>query len=142
MTSQAPEKIIFACVHNAGRSQMAAAWFRHFTNPAKAVALSAGTQPAQHVHPVVAEAMQEVGISLEGQRPTLLTSELAGDARLLITMGCGENCPYVPGLEILDWPLPDPKGQGIDAVRPIRNEVRDRVFALLTSRGWAPSPTV
>ena len=130
--------VIFACVHNAGRSQMAAAFFNALADPAVARAISAGTQPADRVHPEVLAAMQEVGIDLSGARPRLLTAELARDACLLVTMGCGEACPVVPGLRRDEWPLPDPKGQPIERVRAIRAEVERRVRALLAAEGWAP----
>ena len=122
---------IFACVHNAGRSQMAAAWFNRLADFTKARAISAGTQPAEHVHPVVVDAMKEIGIDLSSATPQKLTSELAQGADMLITMGCGEECPYVPGLRREDWPLPDPKGQGIETVRQTRDEIRRRVLELL-----------
>jgi protein-tyrosine-phosphatase len=125
------QKVIFACVHNAGRSQMSAAFFNKFADPKRAIAISAGTHPAEQVHPVVVEAMLEVGIDLSGAKPQKLTYELAKDAALLVTMGCGDECPYVPGLRRDDWPLTDPKGQGIDSVRKTRDEIRDRVLALL-----------
>jgi protein-tyrosine-phosphatase len=110
---------------------MSAAFFNEFADPAKARAISAGTQPAEHVHPVVVEAMLEVGIDLRHAQPQRLTAELAQGAELLVTMGCGDDCPYVPGLRRDDWPLPDPKGQGIDAVRKTREEIRGRVLDLL-----------
>lgn len=128
---------VFACVHNAGRSQMAAAWFNHLAAPEMAQAISAGTEPSDHVHPVVVEAMRERGIDLSKAAPRKLTIELAAGAALLITMGCGESCPHVPGVPLLDWPLPDPKGQGIEAVRLIRDEVEARVRALVKEHGWA-----
>jgi arsenate reductase len=130
-------RVVFACVHNAGRSQMAAAWFNQVADPAKARAISAGTQPSDHVHPVVVDAMEEKGIDLSKAEPQKLTADLAKGAALLITMGCGESCPYVPGVPILDWPLPDPKGQGIEPVRLIRDEVESRVRALVKEHGWA-----
>jgi protein-tyrosine-phosphatase len=130
------KKVIFACVHNAGRSQMSAAFFNHMSEPAKARAVSAGTQPAQRVHPVVVEAMKEVGIDLSSARPQRLTVELARDAALLVTMGCGDECPYVPGLRIDDWPLPDPKDQAIEQVRATRDDIRQRVRKLLAAEGW------
>ena len=98
---------IFACVHNAGRSQMAAAFFNQLADPAKARAVSAGTEPGLRVHPVVLEIMQEVGLDLYRAQPQLVTEELARNATLLVTMGCGEKCPYVPGLRREDSPLPD-----------------------------------
>ena len=131
--------VIFACVHNAGRSQMAAAFFNQLADPSRARALSAGTQPAAHVHPEVVAVMREVGIDLRSARPTRLTDELAAGAELLVTMGCGEQCPVVPGLKRDDWPLEDPKGKPIERVREIRDEVRERVVALLRAEGWARS---
>ena len=135
MTS--PATVIFACVHNAGRSQMAAAWFERLADPALARGLSAGTQPADRVHPVVVDAMREAGIDLAGARPRRLTPELARAATLLVTMGCGEECPVVPGLQREDWPLPDPKGRELAEVREIRDEIRRLVEGLLLARGWA-----
>jgi len=123
--------VIFACVHNAGRSQIAAALFNRLANPAKARALSAGTRPADRVHAEVVQVMQEEGIDLSGARPQKLTPELAGQAQLLITMGCGDECPYVPGVRHDDWPLEDPKGQPVDRVRAIRERIRARVDALI-----------
>jgi protein-tyrosine-phosphatase len=124
-------KVIFACIHNAGRSQMAAAFFNQLADPAKAVAVSAGTDPGLRVHPEVLTAMQEIGIDLSGAKPQKLTEELAQDAQLLITMGCGDKCPYVPGLRRDDWPLRDPQGQPVDEVRAIRDEIKVRVESLL-----------
>jgi arsenate reductase len=123
--------VIFACVHNAGRSQMAEAFFNAMSDPGVARAMSAGTQPGPRVHPEVVEVMREVGIDVSSARPQLLTDELARQADLLITMGCGEACPAVSGLERNDWPLADPKGQPIERVREIRDEIRDRVSKLL-----------
>ena len=128
-------KVIFACVHNAGRSQMAAAFFNQLADPQKARAISAGTEPAGRVHPEVQAVMQEMGIDLGQAKPQKLTEELARDAQLLITMGCGDECPCVPGLRRDDWPLRDPKGLPTEAVRTIRDEVKDRVNALITSEG-------
>jgi protein-tyrosine-phosphatase len=112
-------KVIFACIHNAGRSQMAAAFFNQLAAPARAIAISAGTDPGLRVHPEVLVAMQEIGIDLSGAKPQKLTEELAQDAQLLITMGCGDKCPYVPGLRHDDWPLRDPKGLPVDEVRAV-----------------------
>ena len=120
------EKVIFACVHSAGRSQMSAAFFNALADPARAVAVSAGTEPATRVHPEVVDVMREVGIDLSGAKPTLLTDDLAKGATLLVTMGCGEQCPFVPGLERADWDLPDPKGQPPERVRAIRDDIRAR----------------
>ena len=128
--------VIFACVHNAGRSQMAAAWFNALADRSKAVAVSAGTQPGERVHPVVVEAMREAEIDVSGNRPQRLTEELAQGASLLITMGCGDECPFVPGLQTDDWPLADPKGRPLDEVRATRDEIRSRVIDLLRARGW------
>ncbi len=132
------DRVIFACVHNAGRSQMAAAFLTALADPARVEALSAGTQPAAHVHPVVVATMEEVGIDLSGNQPQRLTEALAQHATLLITMGCGDECPFVPGLERADWPLRDPKGLPPDEVRQIRDEIRARVAALINERGWQP----
>jgi arsenate reductase len=128
--------VVFACVHNAGRSQMAAAFFTQLADPQRARAVSAGTAPAAHVHPQVVAAMREVGIDLAAARPTKLTPELAAGASLLVTMGCGEACPAVPGLRREDWPLADPKDQQLDGVRAIRDDVRARVHALIAREGW------
>jgi protein-tyrosine-phosphatase len=122
---------IFACVHNAGRSQMSAAFFNQLVDGTKAHAISAGTQPAQQVHPVVVDVMREIGIDLASATPQKLTPELARSAAMLITMGCGEECPYVPGLRREDWPLPDPKGRTIEEVRVVRDDIRERVSAFL-----------
>jgi arsenate reductase len=130
------DRVIFACVHNAGRSQMAAAFFAAMADPSKATAVSAGTQPGERVHPEVVEVMSEIGIDLHAQRPQKLTDQLASRADLLVTMGCGDECPYVPGLSRDDWPLEDPKGKPLDRVRRIRDEIRDRVSALVNERGW------
>ena len=128
--------VVFACVHNAGRSQMAAAFFNALADPAQARALSAGTQPGAAVHPEVLAAMREAGLDLSAARPQRLTQSLAEGADLLITMGCGDACPVVPGLAREDWPLEDPKGKAVARVREIREEVRGRVLALLDARGW------
>jgi arsenate reductase len=131
--------VIFACIHNAGRSQMAAAWFNALADGAKARAVSAGTKPGARVHPEVLEAMREVGIDLADRKPQKLTDDLARDAQMLVTMGCGEQCPVVPGLRRDDWPLEDPKGKPIERVREIRDDVRRRVAELLRAEGWAKS---
>jgi arsenate reductase (thioredoxin) len=132
--------VLFACVHNAGRSQMAAAWFNRLSDPAKARAISAGTDPGTRVHPEVVTAMNEVGIDLSAASTSRLTTELAQRAQMLITMGCGDQCPVVPGLTRDDWPLEDPKGKPIDVVRRIRDEIRDRVIQLIDTQGWRSSP--
>lgn len=128
--------VIFACVHNAGRSQMGAAFFNALANPAQAVAVSAGTAPGPRVHPEVLTVMKEVGIDLSSASPRLLDDALASSAQMLITMGCGEACPHVPGLMRDDWPLTDPKGRPLDEVRAIRDDVKARVERLLDARGW------
>ena len=134
---------IFACIHNAGRSQMSAALFNQLVDPELAHAISAGTHPAERVHPVVVEAMLELGVDLGDAKPQKLTAELAQDAEMLITMGCGDECPYVSGLRRDDWPLPDPKGQGIETVRRTRDEIKQRVLQLLAreklSKNAAPA---
>jgi arsenate reductase len=127
-------KVIFACVHNAGRSQMAAAFFNQLVDRTKAEAVSAGTEPGLRVHPEVLAVMQEVGIDLSDAKPQKLTQELANDAALLITMGCGDKCPYVPGLRRDDWPLKDPKGLPMEEVRVIRDDIKNRVLTLVTMR--------
>jgi arsenate reductase len=129
--------VIFACVHNAGRSQMAAAFFNRWADPSKARAISAGTQPGERVHPEVVDVMREKEIDVANARPQKLTDQLAAGAQLLITMGCGDQCPVVPGLRRDDWPLEDPKGKPRERVREIRDDVERRVRALLASQGWS-----
>ena len=128
--------VIFACVHSAGRSQMAAAFFNALADPTRARAIAAGTQPAERVHPEVVETMREIGLDLSAATPTRLTAELAGAAQLLVTMGCGESCPIVPGLRREDWTVADPKGQSAERVRAIRDDVRGRVERLVAAEGW------
>jgi arsenate reductase len=131
------DRVIFACRHNAGRSQMAAAFFNQAADPARARAASAGTTPAERVHPEVAQVMGELGVDLAAAKPQLLTTDLAAGTRLLVTMGCGEECPYIPGAEIQDWPLEDPKEKPLERVRQIRDDIQRRVASLVESRGWA-----
>jgi arsenate reductase (thioredoxin) len=128
-----PEKpsVLFVCVHNAGRSQMAAAWLTHLAGDRVEVR-SAGSAPAEQVNPAVVEAMQEVGIDLTAQRPKVLTPEAVEASDVCVTMGCGDACPVFPGKRYLDWTLEDPAGQGLDAVRPIRDDIRSRVAELIT----------
>lgn len=133
------EKVIFACVHNAGRSQMAAAFFQALADSRKAKAISAGTEPDTHVHPEVVEVMREVGVDLRNVKPQHLTPDLARDATWLVTMGCAESCPVVPGTHRLDWPLPDPKGLALDRVRAIRDEIELRVRQFITVHGLGHS---
>ena len=132
-----PARVIFACVHNAGRSQMAAALFNAAADPQRAEAISAGTAPGPHVHPVAVEAMRELGMDLSQAKPRRLTDELAAGAAMLITMGCGEACPHVPGLARDDWPLADPKNSPIEEVRAIRDDIARRIDGLVRARGWA-----
>jgi arsenate reductase len=129
--------VIFACVHNAGRSQMAAAFFNALADPTKAQAISAGTQPADHVHPEVVTVMREIGIDVSAAEPQRLTDALAASAHVLVTMGCGEACPFVPGLRRIDWNLSDPKGQPPERVREIRDAIRDSVAQLIAAEGWS-----
>ena len=129
-------RVIFACVHNAGRSQMAAAFFNACADPQTAHAISAGTEPAERIHAEVIQVMREVSIDLAAGRPQRLTAELTTGAALLVTMGCGESCPVAPGLRRADWALPDPKGQPLERMREIRDQIRVRVEALLVAEGW------
>ncbi len=129
--------VVFACVHNAGRSQMAAGFFNALADPGRARALSAGTQPAGAVHPSVLDVMREVGIDLSQAKPTLLTAELVAGAERLFTMGCEESCPALPGVRIEEWPFPDPKGRSLSEVRAIRDEIRRRVESFLAAQGWS-----
>ena len=129
------KRLIFACRHSAGRSQMAAAFFNAEADLQKARAVAAGTEPAQRVHPEVAAAMGELGFDLSAARPQKLTAELAADTSLMITMGCGEDCPYVPGLRVEDWALDDPKGKPAEEVRRIRDQIRARVQKLVEREG-------
>jgi arsenate reductase len=128
--------VLFACVHNAGRSQMAAAWFNLLADSTKAHAISAGTDPGPRVHPEVVAAMNEVGVDLSGTPTSKLTTELAQRAHMLVTLGCGDHCAVVPGLKRDDWPLEDPKGKTVARVREIRDEIRQRVETLLAREGW------
>ena len=126
--------VLFVCVHNAGRSQMAAGWLRHLAGDRVQV-LSAGSAPAGTINPVAVEAMAEVGIDIAGNQPRLLTDAAVQESDVVITMGCGDACPFHPGKRYEDWALDDPAGQGIESVRPIRDEIRARVEALITSLG-------
>ena len=129
--------VLFACVHNAGRSQMAAALFNHLCDPRLARALSAGTCPADVIHPVVQEAMAEIGLDLSEKRPQQLTPELAEGVSLLVTMGCGESCPHLPDAKVEDWPLEDPKEKPLERVREIREMIRAEVQGLLLRLGYS-----
>jgi arsenate reductase (thioredoxin) len=123
--------VLFVCVHNAGRSQMAAGWLQALAGDAIEVR-SAGTAPADRINPAAIEAMREVGIDLTAATPKVLTVDAVQVSDVVITMGCGDTCPVLPGVSYRDWALPDPAGQGIDAVRPIRDEIRARVQELVT----------
>ena len=136
-TAAPTAKVLFACVHNAGRSQMAAAFFAKLANPKRAYAISAGTRPEERVHNEVVETMREVSVDLSSARPQRLTPELAQGADLLITLGCGDECPFVPGLRREDWSLEDPKSQPLERVRAIRDEIKNRVTELLRREGWS-----
>ncbi len=129
--------VIFACVHNAGRSQMAAALFNRHADQSKARALSAGTAPGERVHPEVVEVMRDEGIDLAAVQPQRLTDELAAQAQWLVTMGCGDQCPVVPGARRDDWPLEDPKGKPRERVREIRDDIEARVRSFIQTNGWA-----
>jgi arsenate reductase (thioredoxin) len=129
--------VVFACTHNAGRSQMAAAFFNRIADPGRAVAVSAGTNPASRVHPEVVAVMREADIDLSDATPRLLTTQFAAGASHLITMGCGEACPYLPGVTSLAWPIEDPKGRPVERVREIRDEILNRVQDLAATNGWS-----
>jgi arsenate reductase len=122
--------VLFVCLHNAGRSQMSLALFERDAE-GRHTAASAGTEPAERVHPEVVEAMREIGIDLAAGRPRLLTRELAEQADVVVTMGCGDQCPVIPGTRYVDWDLPDPKGRSLDEVRATRDEIARRVRSLL-----------
>jgi arsenate reductase (thioredoxin) len=122
--------VLFVCVHNAGRSQMAAGWLRHLAGD-KVEVRSAGSAPGKTINPAAVEAMAEVGIDITDQKPKILEYEVAQDSDVIITMGCGDACPIFPGKRYEDWKLDDPACQGVEAVRPIRDEIKTRIEALL-----------
>ena len=126
--------VLFVCVHNAGRSQMAAGWLRHLAGNRVNI-YSGGSEPAQHVNPAAVAAMDELGIDISQETPKLFTTDTVKAADVVITMGCGDTCPIFPGKKYEDWPLEDPAGQGVDAVRPIRDDIGLRVKSLLTELG-------
>ncbi|MDX3236386.1 arsenate reductase ArsC [Streptomyces sp. ME03-5709C] len=134
MSTPAAPSVLFVCVHNAGRSQMAAAFLTHLAGEQVEVR-SAGSAPAGTVNPAVVEAMKEVGIDISAEVPKVLTTEAVQSSDVVITMGCGDACPFFPGKRYLDWTLDDPAGQGVDAVRPIRDEIEQRVKGLLAELG-------
>lgn len=131
--------VLFACVHNAGRSQIAAALFNHYADQSRARAISAGTHPADRVHPEVIATMKGRGLDLTSRTPQRLTPQLASQAQWLITMGCGDECPVVPGTKRDDWPIPDPKGQSADTVSAIVDDIDQRVRTFVDAHGWAPT---
>jgi arsenate reductase len=137
-----PLTVLFACVHNAGRSQMAAAIFNALADARLVKGVSAGTEPADRIHPVVLDAMREVGIDLGSAAPRKLTEDLARTACMLVTMGCGEACPYIPGLTLVDWQIPDPKDRPLEEVRVIREAIQACVVRLLHAHGWEKPLTV
>ena len=130
MNDQTPS-VLFVCVHNAGRSQMAAGWLRHLAGDRIEVR-SAGSMPAEQINPVAVEAMAEAGIDITAEEPKVLTTEAVQDSDVVITMGCGDACPFFPGKRYEDWKLDDPAGQGIEAVRPIRDAIRSRIETLIS----------
>ena len=130
MTTTKPS-VLFVCVHNAGRSQMAAGYLTHLAGDRIEVR-SAGSQPANQINPVAAAAMAEEGIDITGEQPKILTTDAVRASDVVITMGCGDTCPYYPGKRYEDWALDDPAGQGIDAVRPIRDDIRRRIEHLIS----------
>ncbi|MBD3777726.1 arsenate reductase ArsC [Cellulomonas hominis] len=136
MTENKPSAL-FVCVHNAGRSQMAAGYLRHLSGGAVEVR-SAGSMPAEQINPVAVEAMLEEGIDIRAERPKVLTTDAVKASDVVITMGCGDACPIFPGKRYEDWALADPAGQGIESVRPIRDEIRDRILTLLAELGVSP----
>ena len=129
-------RVLFLCVHNAGRSQMAMGWLNHLAG-GRAVATSGGSAPGPAVNPAAVAAMAEVGIDISGESPKRWTDEIVGAADVVVTMGCGDACPFVPGGRYEDWVLPDPFGKSVDEVRPVRDEIRRRVVELLGSLGVA-----
>jgi arsenate reductase (thioredoxin) len=126
--------VLFVCVHNAGRSQMAAGWLQHLAGDRVEV-LSSGSEPAEQINPVAVEAMREVGIDLTAAQPTLLSTEAVQISDVVITMGCGDACPFFPGKRYVDWKLDDPAGLDIEAVRPIRDDIHRRVEDLIKTLG-------
>ena len=134
MTETTKPTVLFVCVHNAGRSQMAAGYLKALAGDRVEV-LSAGSEPKDQINPVAVEAMREEGIDITAEQPKVLTTEAVQDSDVVITMGCGDTCPFYPGKRYEDWVLDDPAGQGVDAVRPIRDEIKRRVLDLLASLG-------
>jgi arsenate reductase (thioredoxin) len=137
-TTQKPS-VLFVCVHNAGRSQMAAAYLSHLARGAIEVR-SAGSQPADQVNPAAVEAMREEGIDISAEQPKVLTTEAVKDSDVVVTMGCGDECPYFPGKRYEDWVLEDPAGKGVESVRPIRDEIKGRIQQLISELLPAANP--
>lgn len=133
--------VLFVCVHNAGRSQMAATFFNAFADAGKATAISAGTEPASKVHPAVVDVMRELGFDLADVKPRKLTDELTLQVQMFITMGCGESCPVVPRVIREDWQIPDPKGKSPERVREIRDDLARKVRDLIQAKGWGKPST-
>lgn len=132
MTTQTKPSVLFVCVHNAGRSQMAAGYLRHIAGDRIEVR-SAGSMPADQINPTAVAAMREEGIDITAEQPKVLTTEAVQDSDVVITMGCGDACPFFPGKRYEDWELDDPAGQGIDSVRPIRDDIKQRITTLVSS---------
>lgn len=132
MNARQVHSVLFVCVHNAGRSQMAAGYLRHLA-AGRVEVRSAGSMPAEQINPVAVEAMREEGIDITAEQPKILTTEAVQDSDVVITMGCGDACPFFPGKRYEDWKLDDPAGQGIDAVRPIRDDIKARIQTLIDS---------
>lgn len=131
MNTTAKPSVLFVCVHNAGRSQMAAGYLEHLAQGAIEVR-SAGSEPADQINPSAVEAMLEEGIDIRDQKPKILTTQAVKDSDVVITMGCGDTCPIFPGKRYEDWKLEDPAGKGVDSVRPIRDEIRARIETLIS----------
>jgi protein-tyrosine-phosphatase len=138
MTETTRPSALFVCVHNAGRSQIAGGFLQHLSGGAVEVR-SAGSMPADQINPVAVEAMLEVGVDIRDQQPKVLTTDAVRASDVVITMGCGDVCPIFPGKRYEDWQLDDPAGQGIESVRPIRDEIRTRVLTLLDELGVEPA---
>lgn len=132
--------VLFLCIHNAGRSQMALGWFEHLAGD-RAAGWSGGSEPADEVNPAAIAAMVEVGIDIAGRQPQRWTDDIVRAADVVITMGCGDECPFFAGVRYEDWPLEDPAGRGVDAVRPIRDQIEARVRTLLADLGVDAGPS-
>lgn len=137
--ADAPPTVLFLCVHNAGRSQMGLGWLRHLAGD-RVAGYSAGSAPADQINPMAAAAMAEVGIDITGEQPKRWTDDMVRAADVVVSMGCGDTCPYYPGTRHVDWVLDDPAGQPLEAVRPVRDEIRRRVEELLAELGVPAEP--